>query len=233
MTAPPNSPSALAQMTSPAVATSAPTLLVPLGSTEQHGAHLPLATDSMIANRLAFAAASGRDRTVVAPVMSFGASGEHQAFAGTLSIGTEALTLVLVELVRSAAHSFDRVVLVNGHGGNLDAVRTAVAQLHTEGHNVSSWFPTTDGDAHAGHTETSLLLHLAPPIVDMSKAEAGATEPLAELLPTMREHGVAGVSANGVLGDPTTATAAHGAELFATLVASLRSHLDSMASEQS
>ena len=77
------------------------------------------------------------------------------------------------------------------------------------------------GDAHAGRTETSLLLHLEPSIVRVELAQAGATEPLAQLLPVMRAGGVRAVSSNGVLGDPNGASAEEGADLFATLVADL------------
>ena len=103
-------------------------LLVPLGSTEQHGPHLPLDTDTRIAQAIANGAA-GQLEAVVAPALAYGASGEHAGFDGTLSIGTEALRLVLIELVRSAALTFGRIVLVNGHGGNHEATTHAVEQL--------------------------------------------------------------------------------------------------------
>lgn len=202
------------------------TLLVPLGSTEQHGPHLPLDTDTRIAVAIAEAAAdqlfTARHRAHVAPALAYGASGEHQGFAGTLSIGTEALHLVLVELVRSATETFGRVVLVNGHGGNHHGVDRATKQLRGEGRDVTAWSPRIPGgDAHAGRTETSLMLAIAPEVVALDQAEAGNPAPLAELMADLRHGGVAAVSANGVLGDPAGASAARGHELLTRLAADL------------
>ncbi|MEM7274311.1 MAG: mycofactocin biosynthesis peptidyl-dipeptidase MftE [Actinomycetota bacterium] len=201
-----------------------PVLLIPLGATEQHGPHLPLDTDTVVAAAWAEAVAARLPGAVVGPALPYGSSGEHQGFAGTLSIGQAALRLVLVELARSARNDFDRIVFLSGHAGNAEPVRAAVAQLRDEGHDARSLFPTWSGelmarlDAHAGYTETSLLLHLDPDRVRLPLAEPGATEPLSELLSTMRRDGVVGVSANGVLGDPTDADAGHGRALFEDLV---------------
>jgi creatinine amidohydrolase len=215
-------PQELSTMTSPEVsAFGARVLLIPVGSLEQHGPHLPLDTDTRIAVALADAVVEQRSDALVAPAIAFGSSGEHEGFAGTLSIGSEALALLLVELVRSN-RDFTRVVFVNGHGGNLDALQRAASQLVAEGHSVVAFSPSVPGgDAHAGRTETSLLLHLDPSMVRLELAQAGATEPLADLLPRMRADGVRAVSPNGVLGDPHGASAEEGAELFATLVADL------------
>jgi mycofactocin precursor peptide peptidase len=194
-----------------------PLVLVPIGSTEQHGPHLPLETDTLVATAVARAVAV-RLGGLVAPAVSIGASGEHQGFPGVISIGTSALRLVLVELVRSLSLWAGRVVLVNGHGGNLPAVTSAVDQLGAEGHDLSWVACTADGDAHAGRTETSLLLHLAPHLVRQAIAEPGNTQPLGALLPDLVLHGVRHVAPNGVLGDPTGATAAEGTELFEKMV---------------
>lgn len=201
-------------------------LLVPLGSTEQHGPHLPLDTDTRIAEYLCAAVAAARDDLVVAPALAFGSSGEHQGFAGTISIGTDALHLVLVELCRSASHTFDRIVLVNGHGGNAAGVTSAVELLQAEGRKVSAWWPALpDGDAHAGRTETSIMLVIDAAAVSMEQAEVGNTEPIAELLPALRAAGLAGATANGILGDATTASRAHGAGLVAELTRQLSEHV--------
>ncbi len=209
----------------PDVDAAAETLLVPLGSTEQHGPHLPFDTDSRIAVAVALAAADRVDHVVVAPCVDYGSSGEHQAFAGTLSIGGEALAMVLVELGRSALPPFARMVFVNGHGGNAQAVQAAVELLLSEGRPVAAWQPDLPAvepcDAHAGHTETSLLLALAPDVVHIDRAEVGNTEPLAELASRLTADGVVAVAANGVLGDPRGASADHGRRLFDHLVDSL------------
>ena len=196
-------------------------LAVPLGATEQHGPHLPIGTDTLLATALAERLAEQRDDVLIAPALAYGASGEHAAFPGTLSIGTEATTTVLVELVRGA-DAFRGVVLVCGHGGNLDAVRAAVATLTTEGRDVLAWWPSVPGgDAHAGRTETSALLALAPDAVHLERAEAGNDRPLVELWPRLREGGVAAVSPNGILGDPTGASADEGGRILDALVAQL------------
>ena len=155
----------------------------------------------------------------MAPAIAYGASGEHQSFAGTISIGTEALTMLLVEYGRSAACWAQRLVFVNGHGGNVGALNRAVTRLRAEGRDVG-WCPCTGagGDAHAGHTETSVLLHISPADVLTDRWLAGNRAPLPELLPSMRRGGVAAVSRVGVLGDPTTATAGEGKRIFAEMV---------------
>lgn len=207
----------LADLTSAEAASRSPSvLIVPLGSTEQHGPHLPLSTDTTIATALADRVAASRDDVVVAPALPYGASGEHAGFAGTLSIGQDALELVLVELVRSASHTYARVLLLSGHGGNAEPLSRAVARLRSEGRDVRSWSPRWGGDAHAGRTETSLQLALDPALVRLELAEAGATAGLRELLPELRRSGVRGVSHNGVLGDPAGASAAEGEQLLRT-----------------
>lgn len=202
------------------------TVLIPVGALEQHGPHLPLDTDARIAAAVARSAAADDPAVLLAPPLPYGASGEHEGFAGTLSIGHAALRAVLVELGRSAAHWASRLVFVNGHGGNLPTVPDAVAQLRDEGRDVA-WFGCTvpRGDAHAGRTETAILLALDPSTVRPGPWEAGNTAPLAELLPTLVRGGLAAASPNGILGDPGGATAEEGAVLLAGMVADLRYRL--------
>ncbi|GAA4057509.1 mycofactocin biosynthesis peptidyl-dipeptidase MftE [Actinomadura miaoliensis] len=200
-------------------------VLVPVGSFEQHGPHLPLDTDTAIAVAVAEGAAAELARrhpdepVLVAPPVTYAASGEHQSFAGTISIGHEALRSMLVELVRSLSTWCGRIVFVNAHGGNLPSLSDAVARMRQERHRVA-WAPcqAEAADAHAGFTETSLMLHLAPDRVDMTRAAPGNTAPVAELLPAMAASGVAAVSPSGVLGDPTAATAAEGERVLRRMV---------------
>jgi len=196
-----------------------PLVVVPLGSVEQHGRHLPLATDTVVAQAVAEAAVPRLDGAVLAPALAYGASGEHEDFPGTISIGTAALTALLVEYGRSVGRWAGRLLVVNGHGGNLDALRAAVPRLRAEGRDVA-WFPcgVPGGDAHAGRTETSLMLHVEPGGVRAELAEAGETAPIGELLPRLRAEGVRAVSPLGVLGDPAGASAAEGAQLVTGLV---------------
>jgi creatinine amidohydrolase len=179
-----------------------------------------LNTDTLTASGVAEAVADVRDDTVVAPALPYGSSGEHSGFPGTLSLGQAALETALVELVRSAA-GFRDVTLVSWHGGNADPVARAVARLRTEGQTVHLWEPHVDGgDAHAGRVETSLMLALAPDLV-RDERPVGATQPIDELMPRLRENGVAAVSPNGVLGDARDATADDGHRLLERFVAEI------------
>jgi mycofactocin system creatininase family protein len=200
-------------------------LLVPLGATEQHGPHLPLATDTIIATALAERAAAERPGTAVAPALPYGSSGEHAGFPGTLSIGQAALELTVTEVGRGA-DGFAGVVLVCWHGGNAEPVARAVQRLRAEGRRVLAWQPAVSGgDAHAGWVETSLMLALAPDLVG-AQPWAGVTAPLGALMPALRTGGVRAVSPTGVLGTPQTATAARGRTRLDELTADLVSALD-------
>jgi creatinine amidohydrolase len=152
--------------------------------------------------------------------MPYGASGEHRAFPGTLSIGTEALTAVLVEFVRHASLAWRHVLVINGHGGNAPALHRAAELMRYEGrsmtvHHAASSEP--GADPHAGHRETSLMLYLEPDSVHTDLLAAGNTDPLESILPQLASSGVRAVSENGVLGDPTDASAADGERIFAAM----------------
>ena len=220
--------------------------VLPVGATEQHGPHLPFETDTLLATAAARAlvpgpsagpdrtsghggaAAAGNGGVTVLPALAYGASGEHQAFAGTVSMGTGALVETVLEIGRSVSTWADRLLVVNGHGGNVEALRRAVSRLRYEGRDAA-WLSCrtseSPADTHAGHAETSLLLHLYPELVRMDLAEPGCTEPLAQVLPALRRGGVAAVADNGILGDPTSATAVEGRRLWELLVADARRRL--------
>ena len=189
-------------------------LAVPVGATEQHGPHLPLSTDSDLAVALVAALARTRPNVVAAPLVAYGSSGEHAGFAGTVSIGQEAIELLLDELGRSAAATFARLLFVCAHGGNRDAVLRAQRRLRDEGRDALAWFPRWSGDAHAGRLETSLMLAVAPDRVRLELGAAGVTTPVQELLPRLTKEGVRAVSPNGVIGDPVGASAAEGRVLL-------------------
>jgi creatinine amidohydrolase len=196
-----------------------PIVLLALGSWEQHGAHLPFDTDTVIIESVVDAAIRSVDpentQFSVVPTIGVTASDEHNGFAGTLSIGTNALSDAVVSIARSASWARG-ICIVNGHGGNADALKLIHSALDYEKIRHSIWsLPYYEGaDMHAGHTETSLMLHLAPDTVRMDLAEVGAVGDSEMLIERMRAGGIKEVSSNGVVGDPTNATAAHGATML-------------------
>lgn len=205
---------ALADMTAREAGRLAPLLAVPVGSCEQHGPHLPLATDTIIATALCERLAIRQPDVVVAPALPVTASGEHAGFPGTLSIGTDVSRLVLIEYARSADWARG-IILVNGHGGNHAAVSRAVDAVRAEGRRIHAWWPhVSPGDAHAGRTETSLMLAIRPDLVRIEHIEAGEPRPIADIVDDLRAGGVKAVSVNGVLGDPTAATLDEGIRLL-------------------
>lgn len=208
-----------------------PLVLVPLGATEQHGPHLSVSTDTLIADavtRRVIAALGDRvgRPVVLAPALPYGASGEHEGFPGTISIGHDALGVVLVELVRSLARWAGPIVIVNAHGGNEPTLRDTVARMRAEGHAVSAvgLGAAVAVDSHAGHYETSVMWALVAsgevPAASVrgDRVDRGRCEPLSILLPELRTHGVQAVSPSGVLGDPRSATADDGERLLGMLV---------------
>ncbi|MBB5156802.1 mycofactocin biosynthesis peptidyl-dipeptidase MftE [Saccharopolyspora phatthalungensis] len=220
----------LTELTWPEVAEAAPhsLLAVPVGATEQHGPHLPYTVDTEIAVELCDRLAQGRS-ILVAPPVTYGSSGEHAGFPGTLSIGREAVEHLLVELVRSA-DDFAGVVLVSAHGGNAEPVRRAVQTLRTEGRRTLAWAPTgRPDDTHAGRTETSVMLALRPAAVRLDQAEPGNTTPLTNLINVLRANGVRAASPNGVLGDPRGATPEEGARLLTTWTTALTAAVNTWA----
>jgi mycofactocin precursor peptide peptidase len=201
-------------------------LAVPVGSTEQHGPHLPLSTDTDVAVALASRLAARRGDVVVAPPVGYGSSGEHAGFAGTISIGQEAVELMLVELGRSASETFGHMLFISAHGGNTEPATRAVTRLRGESRDVLLWIPggtagTPQGDAHAGRTETAIQLALDPGRVRVGLAERGNRTPVPELMAVLQTAGVRAASRNGVLGDPAGASAAEGDALLEALTTDL------------
>ncbi|MFB6194491.1 MAG: creatininase family protein [Halobaculum sp.] len=199
--------------------------LVPVGSTEQHGPHAPLGTDTETARAVAAAADDRLEvASVVTPAVPVGVSAEHRAFDGTLWVDPDAFRAYVREIVTSlAASGIDRVVFVNGHGGNVEALaelardcsRTGVAYT-----TLFTWFDAVDATdmGHAGPVETALLRHVAPETVRESRVENAAAEAAdgwGEWVHGVNlAHDTDEFAPNGVVGDPRDGDADRGATLL-------------------
>jgi creatinine amidohydrolase len=207
--------------------------LVPVGSTEQHGPHLPESTDHVIAEHLAREAADRGDYLCTAPVR-VGVSTHHMQFHGTMSVDPPAFRDYVESLTRNlTAHGIDRVVYVNAHGGNVQHLREVGRRLREDRDAyVVEWMwdesiPELVDDLfehngpHGGPKETAMLMHLDPENVHedrLAEARDGGRVNLEDGAPTV--HGARNYydaidnSPNGVFGDQTDATAAKGEQLF-------------------
>jgi creatinine amidohydrolase len=225
----------MTRMTSPEVAAALEqgfnTAIVVLGAQEQHGDHLPLATDSMWGEHLAGRLAARLGDALIAPVVAVGYSPEHMRFAGTISLRQETLIAILEDYLSSLEqHGFRRVVVLPSHGGNFAPLEEALPLLR-QGHPALQIIAYTDiiglvesaaevaasvdatpneAGAHAGEWETSLVLAIEPTSAHLERGEAGYMGPLAPVLDQINRDGMESVTPNGVLGDPAKSTAVHG-----------------------
>ncbi len=201
--------------------------VLPVGAFEQHGSHLPLATDSLIAGALATVLAEKTDALLL-PVLPVSCSQEHAGFPGTVWLAAGTLAAVVGDIRASLAHAgIERLAIVNAHGGNLVLAHLA-REANLEAPRV--WFgpgrhiqeaafaaagieTSVHDDMHAGEYETSVLLHCWPQLVRM----ADAADELAER-PQLAVRGLAAYSRSGTVGRPTRATAAKGRAALAAMV---------------
>lgn len=214
-------------------------ILIPLGALEQHGPHLPLGTDTVIAEAIAAGAAHRAGALVVAPCLPVGCSEHHLSFPGTASV-PEA---VVAGFIRSTAqtllgHGFRYVYVASGHAGNIPAMRSAVASMPPEvagrvaafvdwpaqRRAMHEWAERSLGlsgaevGSHSGHFETSIMLELDPSSVDMSAAPEGFIGSAEEASELMRTKGMAAVSEIGVAGDARSASSEAGASYLELLI---------------
>jgi creatinine amidohydrolase len=205
------------------------TVVIAFGATEQHGRHMPLATDALIGDHFARELAD-RLEAFVAPTVRVGCSSHHLSFTGTLSLSDETFGAIVADLVSShAGCGFKRIVLVPTHGGNFAPLGAAVEALPAEHRELVSAItdlgllfrvaqvaeeefgvPVPEGGLHAGEWETSMLMASHPDAVQADRAEAGFVGDIEEAVGRMFEGGTAAVAANGVIGDPAQASAEHG-----------------------
>jgi creatinine amidohydrolase len=212
------------------------TVIVPAGSIEQHGRHLPIGMDTMGGYSMAINIAEGLGQTLVAPVIRPGCSDHHMSFSGTVSISAE----LLKELCRAYCrclhrHGFETLVLIATHGGNIEPMKEVASELDEElpctvvspvllpdprveeaTDPILARYGVTreEGGIHSGFVETSLLLASSyADLVDMPAAERGFVGDVWTRLEEVTKDGrydLADISPVGVLGDPTKATAKAG-----------------------
>ena len=201
--------------------------LLPVGSTEQHGPHAPLGTDTLDAEAVAEAAADRYDDPViVAPAIPVGIAEEHRRFSGTLWTTESTFRAYVRDVVESlASHGWDRVVVVNGHGGNIAALKEVTARIvrHDDAYAVPfTWFEAV-GDhgsdmGHGGPLETALLRATQPELVRedrIEEARDGGSEGWGDWVSsTNLAHDSAEFTENGVVGDPGAGDADRGEELL-------------------
>ena len=215
--------------------------LLPVGSFEQHGDFLPLATDTVIAVTVANAIGAAYPVLALPPV-AISCSHEHAAWRGTVSISAATLYAVVTDVAESLRRSgIEKLVLVSGHGGNY-VLGNVVQEASARGEHMAL-FPTEvdwlsaraaggvelgpDSDMHAGELETSLLLHAHPGLV---RADYADHDELADERNRMLTRGLAAYTASGVVGRPSLASAAKGSAALANLVESFGDVLAALAS---
>jgi creatinine amidohydrolase len=220
-------------------------LLLPIGAVEQHGPHLPMSVDHVIAHETATAVVErvGDELDVwQLPTLSISKSNEHAWAPGTLWYSAETLLAMLRDLGRAVATTgAERLVLLNGHGGNTTLLSTALRELRLEfglktflvhpslppAYGGTSTADELGMGIHGGLTETSVFMHLRPDLVDLTKAERKVPEALADNEyvkfggPVMFGWLSNDFDPDGYIGDPTGADARLGRELFETNVAAL------------
>lgn len=213
-------------------------VILPVASIEQHGPHLPVQVDTLLAGeigkRAARLVAAGGEPVVVAPTVWHGLAEHHMSLGATLTLDFPTFHAVLRCLVRSLTrHGFNRILLLNGHGGNIAALNVIVGELTQEFERpiatVTYWPLAKDEFAkilerqtnvrHACEAETSMVLALVPELVDVSKLREakGPTQPeLADFVgeTPYRWRSFESRTATGVIGDAELATAAKGEKLL-------------------
>ena len=222
------------EMTSPEFASAmkeCKAVLVPIGSCEQHGHHMPLDTDNLIGTYLAMETAK-RCRCVVMPSINYGQVWSARKFPGTIALSTQTLIHLIKDVVISLeTHHAKNIILFAGHNGNAGAMKEAARQLLDEYQYENVWTVTADidkslmklmetpipcGCVHAGEMETSMLLAIRPELVQMERATAEyPTLPAAaKYRPVSWEKYIE----SGSFGDGSKATAEKGAAILESAI---------------
>ena len=221
-----------------AIAAGFDTVVVPLGSTEQHGLHLPLGTDAILGEALGDRVARALGDALLAPGITIGCSEHHMDFAGSLTLSKETFGAVVSDVCHSLAqHGFDHIALIPTHGGNFTPLAKAVKTIQPElsGVNLIAYtdlmgfmneifrvgktreVTPEQAGGHSGEFETSLMLSVRPDLVAMDEAQPGYVGDQLSIAAVVFEKGFRAASKIGVLGDPSNASADNGEIYLAAL----------------
>jgi creatinine amidohydrolase len=221
----------------------------PIASFEQHGHHLPLLTDTLQCDAIVGGMEDRvGDRIVTLPTQWLGHSFHHMRFGGSLTATSQTHIRLIVETVEGLLKAgFDKVLIINGHGGNQADMRVALQDLRERHIDArvygASWWEVAavgldevrtagpDGSGHAGETETSMMLHLHPDLVRTDRLHAGGARPDSDHGGQIqRFHMIDEVSPRGNFGDPTVASADKGQRMLQAVVDSLCEVVDDILS---
>ncbi len=221
-----------------AIAAGVDTVVVPLGSTEQHGLHLPLGTDAILGEAIGDRVARALGNALLAPAITIGCSEHHMDFAGSLTLSKETFSAVVADVCRSLTHhGFGHIALIPTHGGNFAPLAKAVKAIRPElsGVNLIAYtnlmgfmdeifrackareVTPEQAGGHSGEFETSLMLSVRPDLVAMDEAQPGYVGDQLSIAAVVFEKGFRAATENGVLGDPSDASAANGEAYLAAI----------------
>lgn len=223
-------------------------VLLPMAATEQHGPHLPLATDRLIGEHFAYQLNTLiNEQVLILPAISVGCSSHHLDFPGTLSISHQTFSHQVIDIVNSVIqHGFHKIILLNSHGGNQAIGQVLTEQLgylYPKSHfvMVTWWRIALDalkkvtetgmgGTGHACEFETSLMLLIAPHLVIKDKIRPGENNPTFSWAEGDMLHGsgvtyyrsIKEMTFNGVFGDPTAASLKKGMNISDAVIPELK-----------
>jgi creatinine amidohydrolase len=224
-------------------------VILPVASLEQHGPHLPVEVDSMLGETVAARAAARLDArgtpVVVLPVLWTGLSEHHMSFGGTVTLDNATFAAVIEGVVRSVLrHGFRRIVLLNAHGGNENALRSITDDLtpklgvpivqftywYAAAAAIAKILETQGGLQHACEAETAMMMAVRPDLVSIDRiplAKANTTPDVSDVVGggVYRWRAIGSRSGSGVIGNPEAASAEKGERLFAAIADALATKL--------